>query len=578
MRKIISIYPFGRFDVNKKIILLISLILSCVILCSCADSLVRENSSASNSVSSQVGKSAADTIRLLYSSKDSLDPYTCVTEQNADLSQLIFDPLLIINNQYEIEYRLAENVIVDKNVCTINLINAKFSDGTSVTADDIVFSFNKAKKSTTTRHSTALKYAVSAKAENINTVIVTLEKNDPYFANLLTFPIMKKGSDELKDSDKQALVPIGAGRYVFNNQTATLSENQYYYGRRSPIKNILTVDCPDNESVEQTINAGMVDHYFSDLSGNTIPKMNGNSVSILQNRIVFLGINSNHPQLSNSLFRQAISSAINRQEICISAYFGNASPALGPVPSIWNLAEGLLTIEKTSNFDIAQKNIELAGFTEKNKDGFYLLKNNSPITFSLLVNSNNSSRVAAANMIAKSLENIGLKIQINAVSNKQYYSLLRSGRYDLYLGEIRYEDNMDIGGLISLDSAFEFLPAEDTSSNGKNSSKKTSIGSSKKPSNSSKVFSNEQNSEFNSELSSVEEILAPGEITLTSADAYIGFYNGEYTLQDLITAFNAELPVIPICFKNGMVIYSDRFGNGITPSATELFHGIQYLK
>ena len=60
--------------------------------------------------------------------------------------------------------------------------------------------------------------------------------------------------------------------------------------------------------------------------------------------------------------------------------------------------------------------------------------------------------------------------------------------------------------------------------------------------------------------------------------AYKGFYNGTYTLQDLITAFNAELPIIPICFKNGMVIYSDRFGDGITPSTTELFHGIQSLK
>ena len=81
-----------------------------------------------------------------------------------------------------------------------------------------------------------------------------------------------------------------------------------------------------------------------------------------------------------------------------------------------------------------------------------------------------------------------------------------------------------------------------------------------------------------SNASSTEEILNPGEITLTSFEAYKGFYNGEYNLTDLITAFNAELPVIPICFKNGMVIYSDRFGNGISPSTTELFHGIQSLK
>ena len=570
MRKIIYIYPFGRFTVKKAITFLLVIIYAFVLLSGCTQSSdIPQTNTSSNNIQSD--KAASDTIRLLYSSKDSLDPYTCVTEQNADLSQLIFEPLLIINNQYDIEYRLAENVVLDDKVCTITLINAKFSDGSAVTAEDVVFSFNKAKKSTTTRHANALKYAVSATAENSKTVKISLKRKDPYFANLLTFPILKKGSDELKDTDNQALVPIGSGKYVFDNQNATLSQNQYYYGKQSVIKNIQTVDCPDNESVNQAITAGMVDHYFSDLSGNTIPKMNGNSVSISQNRLVFLGVNSKNPQLSNSLFRQAVSSAISREEICSSAYYENATPALGPFPTAWKATEGLLAIESSYNTEIAKNNIELAGYTQKDKNGFYLLKNNSPITFSLLVNSDNNSRIAAANLISKRLANVGIKINVNAVPNSKYYSLLRSDSYDLYLGEIRFEDNMDIQGLISLNSASGFLPNNNSTSEIKETS-----SNKVKPSNSSTLSNN--SSSNSSEQTSAEEMLTPGEITLTSAEAYMGFYNGVYNLQDLITAFNAELPVIPICFKNGMVIYSDRFGNGISPSRTELFHGIQFLK
>ena len=553
---------------KKTITFLLLIIYLFASLCGCSELAVAPSDEISSNTA-ELNKSTSDTISLLYSSKDSLDPFTCVTEQNANLSQLIFDPLLIINNQYEIEYRLAESVAVNNSKCTIKLINAKFSDGSSVTANDVVFSFNKAKNSKTTRHSTALKYAISAIAEDSNTIIIPLKRNDPYFANLLTFPIMKKDSDKLKDTDNQALVPIGAGRYVFDNHTATLTLNPNYYGAVSVIKNIQTVDCPDNESVNQAINAGMVDHYFSDLSGNTIPKMNGNTVGISQNRIVFLGVNPKNHQLSNSLFRQALSSALDRQEICKSAYYGNATPALGPVPSIWKDVDGMLSIQNSSNIEIAKNNIELAGFNKKDSNGFYLLKNNSPITFTLLVNSNNNSRLLAANIITKTLENVGIKIKINSVSENQYYSMLRNGNYDLYLGEIRYEDNFDISGLISLDSAFKFLP----NNNSNNNEKKES--SSKF---SSKATISNNSSSSNSNLSSVEEIIAPGEITLTSIDAYNGFYNGDYKLQDLITAFNAELPVIPICFKNGMVIYSDKFGNGITPSRTELFHGIQYLK
>ena len=557
----------------KKITALIITLLL-ILLCGCSNKDAVDTSSVTSSVTSQIGKRASETIRLLYSSKDTLDPYTCVTEQNSNLSQLIFEPLLIINNQYEIEYRLAKSAVIEDNLCTITLRNAKFSDGTEVTANDVVFSFNKAKKSTTTHYSGALKYASSAEVQDTKTLTISLKRKDPYFINLLTFPIMKKDSDKLKDTDNQSLVPIGAGRYVFNNQKETLSANNYYYGEKSVISTIITVDCPDDESCEQAITAGMVDHYFTDLSNNVIPKMNGNSADILQNRIVFLGINSNNPQLSNSLFRQAFSSAIDRTEICNSAYYGKANPALGPFPTVWKPAEGLLSIDSKSNFEIAKNNIELAGYTNKNKDGYYLLKNNSPITFSLLVNSNNESRVAVANKIAENLATVGIKINVNSVKEKQYYSLIKSKSYDLYLGEIRFEDNMDLGGLISLKSGLELLPSNShTSAYDEKTSKNITVTSS-----SSSITDNGNSDDSNgSKNSAVEQAYLPGEITLTTVDAYKGFYSGKYNLQDLITAFNAELPVIPICFRNGLVIYSDRFGNGITPSKTELFHGIQFL-
>ena len=500
-----------------------------------------------------------DTIKLLYSSKDSLDPYTCVTEQNAVLSQFIFEPLLILNNNYEIEYRLAESVTVSNNVCTITIKTAKFSDGSLVTPEDVVFSFNKAKASKTTRHSNALKYAKSASVTSNKTVQIALSRNDLYFANLLTFPIIKKGSDQLKDSDNRALPPIGAGRYYFNVKDDNLLQNANYYGKHFAIKTINTVDCPDNESVRQSITAGMVDLYFTDLLDNVIPKMNGTAADVSQTRIVFLGVNPKNPQLSNSLFRQAISTAIDRKTICTNSYFSKATPALGPVPSNWKPADNLLSIQDTANVQIASDNIELAGYTEKDKNGFYKLKNGNTLKLSLLVNSANESRTAAAKLIAENAAAAGLKITVNAVSDAAYRARLKSGSYDLYLGEIRFEENMDIGGLVYLNSANALL-------NGGGSVNTTNT-TSKKPTSSNA-----------SQNSTGDTLQKPGEITLTSLNAYKGYYNGKYTLQDLITAFTAELPVIPICFRSGLVIYSKSLGAGLTPTRTELFHGIQYTK
>ncbi len=518
----------------------------------------------SSSPSSETEKSSQDnhktvsnTARVLFSSKDSLDPYAAVTEQNLVLSNLIFEPLVILDNDYEVIYGLAESATVKKKQCTVTLRSATFSDGSSVTPQDIVFSFNKAKKSKT-RHSAALRFASSAKAIGENSVVFTLTKQDPYFVHLLTFPILKKGSDKLKDRDNQALCPIGAGRYIFDNEKENLKLNPYYYGKKSAIETIETVDAPDEESVNQAIKADMVDFYFTDLSNNIIPKMNGNAADISQTRLVFIGVNPKHPQLKNSLFRQAISSLIDRQTICNTAYFSKATPAIGPFPSSWKPAKGYMNIETFSNLKTACNNIEMAGFTDKNKNGYYLLHNRSPITFSLLVNKENSSRVLAAEQISKSAKKAGLKINIHAVTKKQYFTLLKKGSYDLYLGEVRMEENMDLGGLTQLSSV-----AALTGTAKKNISKNSSASAS-------------SDNKKTAEQSSAS--LSNGSITLTTKKAYQGFYEGIYSLQDLITAFTAELPVIPVCFKNGLVIYSNRFSNGLSPTRSDLFYGIQLLK
>lgn len=536
-----------------KIVIAVFLVFTIIFCQGCSDA----SPQTTQSGETQSGQStpAEDTIRLLYSSKDSLDPYSCVTEQNAVLAQFIYEPLLILNNNYEIEYRLAQSVSVSGKTCNITLKTAKFSDGSLVTPEDVVFSFNKAKASTTTRHAKALKYATSATATSDKTVQITLNRDDVYFANLLTFPIIKKGSDTLKDTDNRALPPIGAGRYYFNVKEENLLQNSNYYGTHSGIKTINTVDSPDNEAVKQSITAATIDLYFTDLLDNVIPKMNGTAANISQTRIVFLGVNPKNPQLSNSLFRQAISTAIDRKSICLNSYYAKATPALGPVPSNWKPAQTLLSIQETANVKIASDNIELAGYAEKDKNGFYKLKNGNTINLRLLVNSNNESRTAAARLIAENAAAAGIKITVNAVSEAQYRASLKSGSYDLYIGEIRFEENMDIGGLVSLNSANMFLNGG-TINTANTSSAKTSSSSS-------------------SSATNTDTLQKPGEITLTTANAYKGYYNGKYTLQDLITAFTAELPVIPICFRSGLVIYSKSLGSGLTPSRTELFHGIQ---
>ena len=509
----------------------------------------QENHSQNNDNS--INSTLSTKINLIYSSKDTLNPYTCVTAQNKVVTQLMFDSLVVLKNNYKTEYNIAENITYNNKVCSIELLSVAFSDGTPLTAADVVFSFEAAKKSQ--NYSSSLQYAVSAEAIGTKTVSITLSRDDPYFINLLTFPIIKSGSDTLTDSDNRILPPIGSGKYVFSVDEKKLVINSKYHGSISKIDTITLTDCPDEESVNQTLSTGAVDFYFTDLANNIIPKMNGTAVDVTQSRIVFLGINPKSSRLNSSYFRQAVSAALNRTEICATAYYSKAEPAKGPFPSSWEDVANLQATDTKQNLETVHSNIVLAGFSTKNEDGFYLLKNKEPITLTLLVSSDNLYRYSAANIIKKNLESAGIKINLVAVNNQTFNTELSAERYDLYIGEINIHNNLDLGGLVKLNSANSLLNSTVATTPSSDTAKTTST--------------------------SLENVVSGDAAqNLTTADIYNGFYNGTYTVKDLASAFLAELPVIPVCFRSGLVIYSEKLGTGISPVISDLFYNIENIK
>lgn len=555
---------FGGAILNFKKLTVLCLAICILFLNGCKS----KNNTNTSSVGNVTSNITADSeINMLYSSKDTLNPYTCVTSQNKILTGLMFDSLVVLNNNYEYINHIAKSISYKDKVYNIILNDIYFSDGSKLTASDVVFSLNIAKKST--EYALSLKYIASTNTSDANCLTITLSRDDPYFANLLTFPIIKSDSDKLTDSDKRLLPPIGSGRFVFDVENKLLVSNPKHHGGISKIAKINLTDCPDSESVNQTISTGAVDFYFTDMLNNVIPKMNGNSADVPQSRIVFLGINPNSQRLSNVYFRQGVSAAIDREKICKSAYYSKATVATGPYPSNWKIASNLQTISKNANIETTDMNIKSAGFGKKDKNGYYIAKNNQPITLTLLVSSDNVCRLSAARLIKDNLESAGIKINLVSVNNSKFLSELSAKKYDLYLGEIRFHNNLDLGSLVSLNSAEEFLKAtQNTSSYASSKTVSSKTVSSKSSSSSSEVASG--TSGTTDDENSTQNV--------KTKDIYDGFYNGVYTTEDVISAFNAELPVIPICFRNGLVIYSNRLGTGITPVISDLFYNIEKIK
>ncbi len=517
----------------------------CILFCGCNG--VLEDGSVYSNYSNMPIKSNYN-MHLLYDQTDSFNPYTAESKQNKEICQLLYDSLITLDTNFMPIMRIASAVTVKDKICTVSLKSVKFSDGTQLTADDVVYSI-KAAMSEGSNYRSQLESIASVQAAGITAVSITLKKNDPYFANLLDFPIIKRESDKQKSDDNISLPPIGCGRYVLSDSQNSLEYNTLYYGEECSIKKIGLINAPDSESADHYISSGTVTVCYDDYSDNSVPRMSGLKKSVALNNMVFVGINMQNTFLRDKYFRYAVSSAINRTDIVKDAYYGNGTVANGPFNPNWTVCEGLQTIEKTNNNEIAIVNLEKIGYNSVDSEGYRLTSSGKRISISLLVNSDNQARVATGQLIVKQLAAVGIEVTLKAVPYENYVSLLKSRGFDMYLAEAKLLNNMDLSQLVTPGGAMAFgiVSTDNTASDVTSSSV---------------------------DDGAEESHRSATDINLTAAKAIEGFYGGEYTLSDVVNAFISEMPIIPICYRSGVAMFSPKLVTEPICTANNLFYNI----
>ena len=522
-------------------------LLLCLILALCGCSPVSDFGSVSEGAQTEVA--AQNKLHLLYNETDSLNPYAVTTKENKEIGYLMFDSLITLDTSFEPVYELAESIVLEGKTCTARLKNILFSDGTRLTADDVVYSFNLAKNSAT-QYAAQLYSAEKATATAVDTVTFTLTKADPFFINLLDFPIIKKESENIKSEDNIVLPPIGSGRFVYDKANSALRPNLNYYGTPSDIKSVNLINAPGSESINHYVSAGVVSFCYSDYSSNTVPQMSGMKVSVPLNNLVYIGINMADSRLSNPYLRYAISSAVDRNELVTEAYYGNGTAASGPFNPLWEHGKGFQTLENKSNLQISVVNLEKIGYNSVDNEGFRIGANGKRLTLRLLINSDNPARVAAGRLISNRLGKAGIAVETVAVDYETYLSKLYSRSFDLYLGEVKLLGNMDISSLVMPGGSAAFGIVEPQAPDA------TAEG----------------------ETPSGENVIDTSGITLTSANAVRGYYDGTYTIGDVASALLSEMPIIPLLYRSGITMLSPDFASAPHISQSDLFYDINNFK
>ncbi len=377
----------------KRTTKIISLLLCLSILFSACTSGEEKEETINNSEEVFVGESTTKKsdkkgdgkVVIPYNQTDGLNPYFAKSYENLYLSKLMYEPLYSTDNTYTISAVIAETINIIDNVATVRLRHGVSCAGSSeITAEDVVYSFNKAKES----HgwSNALKSIVSAQAVGQYAVDFTLDYKDIYVAGKLDFPIVKVGT-----ADKQTSVPKGSGDYYFSKGELINVLNKE--------KNIVLSPIGTNESAENAVNIGETDVYFNDLFDCEYSAVAGTTRDILLNNMVYLGLNSSRGALNNYI-RNAVAAKLDSEKIVLSAYQGHAAAMKLPINPESDLAGQITEIKTEGDIALANNIIDRCGYTrysgKAKTNGAYTL------SLSLMVNKDNKFRVAAAYNIADS--------------------------------------------------------------------------------------------------------------------------------------------------------------------------------
>ena len=359
-----------------------------------------------------------------------LDPIK--TAQNVDIWVITNLNAGLVRSNREgtmIEPDLAESWTVSDDNLTFDftLRQASFSDGSPVTADDVVFSLTRLRDDDTSTQGWLVSSMESVEATGDRTVRIQLSEPSAAFIPTLALyaaAIVPKSAVEA-DEDAFGGAPIGAGRFRLKSwergSVLSLEPNPHYYG--GPADNLEVVEyhvVPDSNTRILQVQAAELDVAMG-VPFAALPGLTGDaSVSIhldASTREDHLLLNHEHPVLGNPDVRAAIDMAINKAAIVQVVTFNNGVVANSPIPMGTPFYNEDAPQNRPFDPDAAKQMVANAG-----ADGAKLR---------FLVGAGNKLREQTGVIIQQQLATIGLDVEIVKVDAGQVWSTFKSGDYDI---------------------------------------------------------------------------------------------------------------------------------------------------
>ncbi|MFZ5819945.1 MAG: ABC transporter substrate-binding protein [Chloroflexota bacterium] len=336
-------------------------------------------------------------VRVGYAgSPDTLNPGAAVLSESYIMFELVYDSMYNLNMDNTFSLNLAESAEVseDNLVWTFKLRDATFHDGTPLTADDVVFSYDLyANTEGYPWMGDYTYYFESVEAPDPKTVVITLSEAIPNLdAQLVFLYVLPKHIWENEDAvefENEQMIGSGPFKMVEykQNEFVHLAANKDH-PQAPKVDEVIFQTFESNDALVQAIKTGQVD-MITEFPATSIETLRGaENVEVVTGAplaptvtdVIFNqcaeancpegdGICSGHPSLQDRNVRLALAHATDKQKIIDVIYLGLASPGTTLIPDglgVW-YNSGI----KDYEFDVAKANqiLDEAGYKDTDGDG-----------------------------------------------------------------------------------------------------------------------------------------------------------------------------------------------------------------
>lgn len=386
-----------------------------------------------------------------------LDPHAQNEGPTHTVRHQMYEPLIIRDVTGAFEPALATEWAPkdgDPNVWVFKLREGvKFHDGADFNAEDVVFSFERAKQPNSDMKELIGSITEVRAVDDFTVEIVTDGPNPILPSNLTNLFIMDKGWSEANDTVNvqdfeggeltyATSNANGTGPYVLQSREAdvrtVMTRNDDYWGIDQfpmEVSEIIYTPIQNAATRVAALLSGEID-FLQDMPVQDLDRVNGTAGMVIkqapQNRVIFFGMNMGSDDieadnieganpLADVRVRKAMSMAINRDAIQQVVMRGQSEPAGMIAPPFVNGWTAEMDAESSTDIEGAKALMAEAGYG----DGFTIRLDCPNDRY---VNDEGICQ-AAVGMLAQ----IGVTVNLDAKPKAQHFPLITDGQTDFYM-------------------------------------------------------------------------------------------------------------------------------------------------